>query len=279
MPKPLLFFLGYFVALFSIGVSGCASSQSISPIGKFEKQLVYQPQPFPDSTNGQGVPFQEVNFFSPDGTRLHGWFADHPDPVGIALFCHGNAGNIAGRSDSLMILNQRHRLAVMIFDYRGYGKSEGHPEEAGILADARAARRWLAARKQVPEHEVILMGRSLGGAVAVDLAAKDGAKGLVLASTFTSLPDVAKGVLPLAPARLLMTQRFNSLAKIQNYYGPLLQSHGDADQLISIDQGRALFAAAPGKKEFIVIPNAGHNDPQNEQYRLALDRFLQELNQ
>ena len=114
-----------------------------------------------------------------------------------------------------MILNRRHRLAVMIFDYRGYGKSEGSPTEQGIFSDARAARAWLSNRKQIPENEIILMGRSLGGAVAVELAARDGAKGLVLASTFSSMPAVAKNVMLLVPANLLMQQRFNSIEKIR----------------------------------------------------------------
>lgn len=263
------------LSFMSLVMSGCAS---LSPTVVLEKKLIYQPTPFPAELEGQEIPFEEVNFHAGDRTSLHGWFADHPDPVGVALFCHGNGGNIASRGDSLMILNRRHRLAIMAFDYRGYGKSEGSPNEAGILSDARAARKWLAVRKQIPEQDVILMGRSLGGAVAVDLASKDGARGLVLASTFTSMPEVAKGIMPLVPARLIMTQRFNSLKKIENYHGPLLQSHGDADQLIPIEQGQRLFDAAPGKKNFIVIPNGGHNDPQTEEYRKALDEFLSELN-
>ena len=255
-------------------VSGC----QFSPLAKLENRMVYQPVPFPEDFPNDQNPFEDVEFVSADGTRLHGWFADHDDPVGIALVCHGNAGNIATRGDSLMILNRRHRLAVMIFDYRGYGKSEGKPTEPGILSDARAARTWLANRKNVPEDEIILMGRSLGGAVAVDLAAKDGAKGLVLASTFTSMPAVARNALPLMPAGLLMRQRFNSIDKIGNYHGPLLQSHGDSDKLIPIEQGRKLHEAAPGSKRFVTIPNAGHNDPQSEEYRIALDEFLTELN-
>lgn len=111
----------------------------------------------------------------------------------------------------------------------------------------------------------------------MDLAANDGAKGLVLASTFTSMPEVAKHVLPIVPAGLLMTQRFNSLEKMKRYDGPLLQSHGDADTLIPIEQGMALHAAASGAKKFVTIPGANHNDPQSEEYRQALDIFLADL--
>ena len=249
----------------------------LSPLAALEKRLVYQPAPFPTNWDSENSPFEDVVFNSSDGTQLHGWFLDHPEPIGIALFCHGNAGNIAGRGDSLMLLNQRHRLAVMTFDYRGFGKSEGKPNERGILADAQAARNWLANRKGIPNSEIILMGRSLGGAVAVDLASREQPKALVLASTFSSMPDVAKNVLPLLPARLLMTQRFNSIEKIRHYNGPLLQSHGDADDLIPIADGQKLFAAASGPKRFVVIPGGTHNSPQSEEYRIALDEFLSEL--
>lgn len=248
-----------------------------SPLATLEKNLVYHPTSYPSELEGEPLPFEEARFQSDDGTELHGWFMDHPEPIAIALFCHGNAGNIASRGDSLMILNRHHRLAVMAFDYRGYGKSKGRPTENGILADARAARKWLAKRKGVREQDIVLMGRSLGGAVAIDLAAKDGAKGLVIASTFTSLPDVAQEAFPMLPARILMTQRFNSLAKIKDYHGPLLQSHGDADVLIPISLARELHAAAPGRKQFIPIPGGRHNDPQPEEYRIALDAFLREL--
>lgn len=257
--------------------SGCANWSHISPLVRLENSLIYQPSPFPEDFPTDKVPFENVEFSSADGTQLHGWFADHSEPSGIALFCHGNAGNIASRGDSLMILNRRHRLAVMIFDYRGYGNSEGTPNETGVLADARAARAWLANRKNVPENEIIIMGRSLGGAVAVDLAAKDGAKGLVLASTFPSMPAVANNLLPIVPATLLMRQRFNSIEKIRQYRGPLLQSHGSADKLIPIELGQQLFDAAPGPKTFVTIPDAGHNDSQSEEYRNRLDEFLANL--
>lgn len=269
--------LAIFTVLASLVLPGCATWNEVSPLAKLESKLIYQPTQFPADLPAKKIPFENADFISADGTRLHGWFADHPDPVGVALVCHGNAGNIVSRGDSLMILNKRHRLAVLIFDYRGFGKSDGSPTETGIYADARAARAWLAERKQIPENEIILMGRSLGGAVAIDLAADSGAKGLVLASTFTSMPAVAKKIAPMVPVNLLMRQRFNSIDKIASYRGPLLQSHGDADELIPIKQGRSLFSAAQGPKRFITIKDAGHNDPQSEEYRIALDEFLAKL--
>lgn len=257
---------------------GCAALGPLSPLVPVERSLVYQPRPFPEPTSlPQNLPFEDAWFEAEDGTRLHGWYLGHSKPRAVALFCHGNAGNIVSRGETLSILNERHGLAIMTFDYRGYGKSEGKPSERGILQDARAARAWLASRTGVAETEIVLMGRSLGGAVAVDLASRDGARGLVLASTFSSLPEVAAHHVPWVFPSLNMTQRLNSAEKIGNYSGPLLQSHGDADTLIPIEMGRKLFDAAGGPKQFIVIPGAGHNDPQPEEYRHTFDEFIASL--
>ncbi|WP_417385540.1 alpha/beta hydrolase [Gimesia sp.] len=259
-------------------LAGCASLGPLSPLVPVERALVYQPRPFPEPDSlPENLPFEDAWFEAEDGTRLHGWYLGHPKPRAVALFCHGNAGNIVSRGETLKILQERHGLAVMTFDYRGYGKSEGKPSERGILQDARAARAWLASRAGVEETEIVLMGRSLGGAVAVDLAAEDGARGLVLASTFSSLPDAAAYHVPWIFPSLNMTQRLNSAGKIGNYSGPLLQSHGDKDQLIPIELGRKLFDAAGGPKRFIVIPGAGHNDPQPEEYRRIFDEFIASL--
>ena len=197
----------------TILLSGCAS---ISPLARLEQKMVYQPVRYPDGNWGLGgQEFQDAWFTADDGTQLHGWFSPHPRPRAVALFCHGNAGN--------------------------------------------------------------LLGRSLGGGVAVQLAADDGARGLILASTFTSLPDVGAEHAPLLAPKLIMRNRFDSITRIPEYDGPLLMSHGDADELIPFEQGRQLFEAATGPKRFIRIPDAGHNDPQTEAYREAFDQFLTDL--
>jgi uncharacterized protein len=165
----------------------------------------------------------------------------------------------------------------MMFDYRGFGKSEGLPTEKGVLLDARAARKWLAERTTVEEGQIVVMGESLGGGVAVDLAAKDGARGLILESTFTSLPDVASGILPYTPVRYLMRNRLDSLAKITEYHGPLLQAHGDDDRLIPIALAKKLHEAAPGPKQFVTIPGAGHNWSPTPEYVQQLNQFIEHL--
>lgn len=241
-----------------------------------EKRLIYFPARWPAGDwSPLGVPREDAWFTSADGTRLHGWFVPHPRPRAVMLIASGNAGNVTVWRDELEWLHA-HGVAALAFDYRGYGRSEGQPEEAGLLADARAARAWLAQRTGVPETAIVLRGRSLGGGVMVDLAARDGARGLVLESTFTSLPDVAARVYFWLPVRLLMRTRFDSLSKIGQYRGPLLQSHGDADEIVPYVLGRRLFEAAPGPKWWVTIPGGRHNDPQSSEFYEALQRFLSE---
>lgn len=268
--------LSLFIALSA--TCGCASLHSVSPLAPLEKSVIYQPAKYPvGDWQSEQILRENAWFTAADGTKLHGWFLPHKKPRAVVLFMHGNAGNVTHRADTLRILNERHSLAVMTFDYRGYGLSEGDPNELGILQDARAARAWLAERTDVEESDIVLMGRSLGGGVAVDLASKDGARGLVLASTFTSLPDVGGQLLPLVPTGLLMTQRLHSLSKIGDYQGPLLQTHGTADRVIPFEMGQRLFEAAPGPKRFIAIEGGDHNCRQPEEYRIALDEFLSSL--
>ena len=150
------------------------------------------------------------------------------------------------------MLHRRVGVSVLIFDYRGYGRSEGKPNEAGILADARAARAWLADREKIAEADVVLMGESIGGAVAVDLAARDGARALVLESTFNSLPDVAAYHYPWLPVRWAMRTRLDSAAKIGNYHGPLLASRtATPTRSCRLRFGRRLFEAANEPKQFL----------------------------
>jgi fermentation-respiration switch protein FrsA (DUF1100 family) len=164
-----------------------------------------------------------------------------------------------------------------MFDYRGYGRSAGSPSEAGVLADARAARDWLAKRAQIEPQQVVLMGESLGGAVAVDLAAADGARALILENSFNSLPDVAAYHFPWLPVRWLMRTRFDSASKIGRYHGPLLQSHGQPDHVVPYAFGVKLFEAANEPKRFITYPGFDHNDGRPPAYFDELRKELEKL--
>src|SRR4051812_14458512 len=258
--------------------TGCAVLGPYSPTVGLEARGIFQPAKFPAGEwNQTAVLAQDAHFTAADGTKLHGWYVAHEQPKGHALLLHGNAGNVTLLAETLRTLNRRHKLSVLALDYRGFGKSEGKPSEQGLYQDARAARRWLAEKEHIAESDVILMGVSLGGAVAVELAAHDGARGLVLASTFTSLPAAAQKKMPWVPMGLVLSTRMDSLSKIKDYHGPLLISHGEADEVVPYKQGEALYEAAAGRKKFITVAGGKHNDPQPEEYRLALDEFLDQL--
>jgi fermentation-respiration switch protein FrsA (DUF1100 family) len=242
-----------------------------------ENRLIFFPAPFPEGNwRPQGLAIDDAWFETVDKVRLHGWYVHHPQARGVLLFCHGNAGNITHRADAVRLLHDRVGLSVLVFDYRGYGRSQGRPHESGVLADAAAARLWLAHRAGIEPSQVIVFGESIGGAVAVDLAANGGARALILENTFTSLPDVAAYHFPLLPKWLLRT-RLDSLAKIGRYHGPLLQSHGDPDSVVPFKFGKQLFDAANEPKQFLRYPGCDHNDPRPPEYCDALARFVAEL--
>ena len=257
--------------LLLLSVSGCLS---------LDRSVVFYPSRYPEGDwRPEGQEFEDAHFQAPDGTALHGWFAEAKNPRAVILHTHGNAGNVTQRGELLRLFRSRFNVSILVFDYRGYGRSGGEPSEAGILADARAARRWLAKRAGVEESEIVLYGTSLGGGVAADLASRDGARGLILENTFTSVPDVAARHVKLLPARLLLNTRLDSLAKIGRYHGPLLQTHGDADATVPFELGRKLFEAANEPKEFVSVPGGGHNDPPSPAFLCALGRFLDSLPQ
>ena len=242
----------------------------------FENRLIFVP-----TRNGNFSPtdmdYEEVHFTSSDGTHLHGWYLPHPHPRAQLIFCHGNFGNLTSRNQLVQFLRKKFDVSVFVFDYRGYGQSEGSPHEEGVLEDGRAAQAWLADRAGIHQHDVVLMGRSLGGAVAVRLAADNGARGLVLESVSTSFPDVGARLYPWLPVRWLMRTQFNSLDVIGRYSGPLLQSHGDRDEVIPYALGRRLHEEANEPKHFITIPGGTHNSPQSAEFWEALDKFLDRL--
>ena len=240
----------------------------------FEESLIFVPLNFAtDDWQPSDLAIEDARFQADDGTSLHGWYVRHEHPRAVVLFCHGNAGNVTHRADVLRRLNRQAGVSTLVFDYRGFGRSEGKPNERGVLADARAARAWLAQREKLPENRIVLMGESIGGAVAVDLAV-EGARALVLENTFSSLPDVAAYHYPWLPVRWLMRTRFDSAGKIGQYHGPLLQSHGEQDTIVPIRFGRRLFEAAQEPKRFLSVPGCDHNDPRSREYYETLAAFF-----
>lgn len=240
-----------------------------------ENSLTYFPMKHPAGRWSQpDLQYEDAYFTATDGTQLHGWYLPAEEPQAVILFCHGNAGNVTHRDDLLRELPQFVDASILVFDYRGYGRSAGTPNEAGILADARGARAWLAERAGVPESQIIVWGESIGGAVAVDLAARDGARGLIIEDSFTSLPEVAAYHYPWLPVRWLMRGQLNSLELIGQYRGPLLMAHGDADTIVPYSFGERLFAAANEPKRLITQPQADHNDPRDAAFYREVQQFI-----
>jgi fermentation-respiration switch protein FrsA (DUF1100 family) len=273
MPMRSLFLL--FCAWVLVASVGC---RSLNPITHWERTTLFQPEKFPAGDWAQTtVLVQDANFAAADGTKLHGWYVRHPQPKAHALVLHGNAGNVTLMADSLRLLNRRHEVSALALDYRGFGRSEGTPTEQGVLQDARAARDWLAQKEGIAPTDVLLMGQSLGGGVAIDLAANDGCRGLVVTGTFTSIPDVAQHQISWLPMRWLLSSKLDSLSNIKKYHGPLLLAHGDADEVVPFQHGKDLFEAAPGPKKMITNYGGKHNDPLPEEYRVALDEFIENL--
>ena len=206
-------------------------------------------------------------FPTTDGETLHGWLLPAPAreagiPSPTILWFHGNGGNIGNQAHDVAWMRHRLRVNVLVFDYRGYGCSTGRPTEVGVYRDARAALAFLLSRPEVAADRIVYLGRSLGAAIAVELArAMTGTQppaGLILDAAFTNTKDMARALHRYNPLRFLAPQRFDSLARIAQVDCPLLQIHGDKDELVPLELDRQLFAAVNGPKAFLLRRGAGH---------------------
>lgn len=246
-------------------VAGCGSA--------VERSLIYYPARRLEATpRALGLAFEDVRLAAEDGVALHGWFVPGRRRVAL-LWCHGNAGNISHRLENLSLLHHRLGMSVLLFDYRGYGESAGVPSEEGTYRDARAFRAWLARRS--PQSPVVYFGRSLGAAVATRLAAEAPPAALVLETPFVSVPAMANATIP--GAGLLFRTRYDTRGRIRGVRAPVLILHGDADEVVPLRQGRAVFDAAAGPKAFFVIRGARHNDTYlvgGEAYWRTWEAFL-----
>lgn len=226
-----------------------------------EQHFIY----FPDSTlvatpDQYGLSFEDIHFTATDGIRLHGWYLPGEPDQPVVLFCHGNAGNISHRLDNLRLL-RRLGLNVFIFDYRGYGQSEGRASEAGTCADALGALAWLKNRGW-SSARMIYFGRSLGAAVAVQLALEYAPAGLILETPFTSIAAMGRHHNPLLFFTLgwLLNAKYDNLAKIRQIHTPLLIFQGNLDRIVPEAMARELFNHANEPKTWYLIPGAEHND-------------------
>jgi fermentation-respiration switch protein FrsA (DUF1100 family) len=240
-----------------------------------ENRLVYHPTTA--NQDWEPPPFgpvEDVYLRLADGTAIHAWWCPHPGAPGALLYCPGNGGNLSHRGHVLHALQQALGQSVMIFDYPGYGRSEGRPTEQGCYGAADAAYEWLTQVPRVPGDSIVIYGSSLGGGVAVDLASRRPHRALVLDKTFTSVPDVAQRRFPWLPVRWLMRNRFDSLAKIGKCRQPVFIAHGTTDNLVPFVLGERLYAAANAPKQFFPMDACGHNDHPPAELFVALRQFL-----
>ena len=226
----------------------------------FQARLVYFPQMARELTvtpRAVGLDFEEVRLAA-DGETLHGWWVPANAARGAVLVLHGNAGNISHRLEYLTMFN-RLGYATLIVDYRGYGRSSGTPSEDGTYRDGEAAWRHLTEIRKFAPRDIVLFGESLGGGVATWLALQHPPRALVLASTFTSAPDLGAQVYPWLPVRWLARIEYNNLERIPRITAPVLIAHSKGDDIIPFSHGRALFDAAREPKQFLEL-RGGHND-------------------
>ncbi len=240
------------VALLILAVWGVP--MAFDPIGSMiffpDRELVATPRHL-------GLDYEDVELETDAGGRSHGWLIPGASAKTILWF-HGNAGNISHRLDNIRLLHDLVGASILIIDYGGYGRSDGEPSEQRMYADARAALRFLRGRG-VAAEDTVYFGRSLGSAVALDLAVEHPPAKLILETPFESLRAMAGALVPAALARIV-PQRFDNLGKISRVRCPILFIHGDRDEIVPFEHSRTLFAAAPEPKAHYRIPGATHND-------------------
>ncbi len=252
-----------------------------------EKGLIFHPDKGNDSItpDAYGIEYDDVTFRTEDGLNLHGWFVpgkkSSPDEdLHTLLWFHGNAGNINHRLGNIKMLYERVPVNVFIIDYRQYGRSEGKISEKGTYIDAGAALAHLHSRKEINQEKIIFFGRSLGSAVAVELALKEKCRALILETPFTSILEMGKKLYPFLPVSLLLKTKYDSLSKIRNIKVPILIMHGDKDDLVPFEHGKRLYDIANEPKEFYTIPGAGHNDTHivgGDEYFDVIRNFVKKL--
>nr|WP_255759923.1 alpha/beta hydrolase [Halomonas desiderata] len=249
----------------------------------FQERLLYLPHVGREhvaTPAERGLGWEQVELQTADGLLLDAWWIPVEDARGKLLFFHGNAGNISHRLDSIL---QFHRLglSVLILDYRGYGRSEGRPSEEGTAQDARAGWRWLTEQQEASADEIVLFGRSLGAAVAAELAASLAPQGqpaaVILESPFRSVPALGQQLYPFLPVRWLATLDYPTERYVTHIESPLLVIHSRDDEIIPFSEGEAVYRAANEPKELLTI-RGGHNTgfiDSEPDYSAGIDAFLE----
>jgi fermentation-respiration switch protein FrsA (DUF1100 family) len=261
------------ISVFAIGYAVIAAALFF-----YQPNLLY----FPDIPTREieatpevlGLDYESLTLTTSDDEQLDAWFIPADPARGTVLFCHGNAGNISHRLDSIRLFHEL-GLSVLIFDYRGYGQSTGKPTEKGTYRDADAAWQHLV-EHSIPAEHIILFGRSLGATIAADLATRQPAAGVILECAFTSVPDIAATLYPWLPVRWLSRYQYNTRKQLADIHSPVLIVHSRDDEIIPYSNGERLYAAANDPKQFLEL-RGGHNDGfmvSGDEYIKGLDGFI-----
>lgn len=228
-------------------------------VAMFQTRLIYFPDREYQGTPAEvGLHFEEVTLAADDGIQIAAWYIPVDAAKGTVLIAHGNAGNLSNCLPTIAIFH-RMGLNVLAFDYRGFGSSEGRPTELGTYRDAEAAWSHLVTTRREPPERIVLFGRSLGGAVMIELARRRAAAALITESAFTSMADVGQWHYPLLPVRWMLRHRYESITKVPQVRCPKLFVHPRDDSIVPFAMGQALFEAAADPKELLEVPG-DHND-------------------
>ena len=245
----------------------------------FQEHFIYFPQSEIVATPEViSLDYEELTLTTSDGIEINAWWIPHSNARATLLFLHGNAGNISHRLDSINIFYQL-GLSVLIIDYRGYGKSTGKPSEQGTYIDAETAWRYLIDEKKIKNNEIIIFGRSLGGAVASWLAEKYPSAALILESNFTSIADIGSHYYPYLPTKMLARIKYPSIDRMSNIKSPLLVIHSADDDIVPYKFGKQLFEKANKPKLFMDIVG-GHNEGfliSGNKYSDGIDHFITDI--
>lgn len=239
-------------------------------------QMIYHPTTAISATpSALGYEYEDVEFVAEDEVQLHGWFIPKESAELTVLYFHGNAGNISGRLETIQLLHEL-GLNVFMFDYRGYGKSEGAPSEKGTYKDAQAAWKYLQTARAKPDSSIVIMGRSLGGSIAAWLSARKSPVATIIESTFTSAADLGAELYPWLPVRWMIRYEYNTLKNIKAVESPLFMAHSRDDQIVPFHHGKTLFEAAPEPKTFIELEGSHGSGfwETGDKYRDGLQKFL-----
>lgn len=246
-------------------------------LGYFEKSNIYHPNKIIErNPKDVGLVYEDVDLETEDGLQINGWFIPQNLPSATILFCHGNAGNDSDRLDTIQFFHSLN-WNIFIFDYRGYGKSQGKPSEIGTYIDTIAAYQYLESRKDIDKSKIIYYGESLGGSMAIELARKIRPAGVIINSTFTSVPDMSKEFYPWLPIQWLIKNKYDNISKIKDIHCPILIMHSQEDDIVPYTHGKRLFDAANQSKEFLDLKGVHWESVtvNDDSLRVPLVNFIQ----